>query len=95
MAWFFPMDELLLLIKNNNQHSIKAFTFLGLSFEFSSSELPTNLYTSFCWFNTNDAGEPLLAQTAHILFGEFKKFMIQNAALVVGKTLTYNYFLLE
>ena len=84
MDWLCWMEKAKLLTLNSFELSVKAVAFLGLSFEFYDLlELPYNFYTSFWSWNTNDAGEPLLAQSAHILFGEFKKFMIRNAAIII------------
>ena len=84
MAWLWWMEKVKLKTLNCNELSVKAVAYLGLSFEFSDLSSSTyNLYSSFCSLNTNDAGEPVLAQSAHILFGEFKKFMIRNATIII------------
>ena len=90
------MEKIKLLTLNSYELSVKAVAFLGLSFEFYDlSELPYNLYTSFWSLNTNDAGEHLLPQSAHIVFGEFKKFMIRNAAIIIRFSFNIKYIYIK
>mmetsp|Transcript_29099 Transcript_29099/g.25737 ORF Transcript_29099/g.25737 Transcript_29099/m.25737 type:complete len:126 (+) Transcript_29099:33-410(+) len=61
----------------------RTLTFSGyscLNFDFNEQVDENTLEILFCKSNTNDAGEPLLPQTAQYILGEFRKYLSNMVA---------------
>ena len=61
--------------------SVSSVWYSGLDFDFNQGD--NMLLSSFWQQNTNDAGERLMPQTCQILIGEWKKFFIEVASLIL------------